>query len=133
MPRKPPREEARLQAQRRLGARIRQVRQEVGWNQREAAKVFGFASNGAVSNLEHGANGIDAIDLYKFARAANYPMEFFLDANYDPAKVNWPRNLMEWTLLAGGDRRKAEAHLALEKAIEPDPSVRLDAQGATIR
>jgi transcriptional regulator with XRE-family HTH domain len=117
MPRKPPRDERRIEEQRRIGERVRRVRAQLGWGQREAARVFGFRSASAVSNLENGLNGVDSIDLWGFAEATGYPMEYFVNPDFEERRPTWPRTLMEWRIMAGQDTSKADTHFQLEQAI----------------
>lgn len=115
MPLKPPRSEERREEQARMGARFRNVREELGWSQAEAAEAMGFTSSSTVSAIERGINGIDALDLWHYARASGYPIQYFVDSTFSSKAPAWPRTKLEWQYLAGGDERRAEAHFAIER------------------
>ena len=117
MPMRPPRDAARLQQQMMLGARMRKVREELAWSQGKAAEAIGFASPSAISAIERGLNGIDAIDLYNYARATGYPVAYFLDPNFAERAPAWPKTRMEWINLAGGDIARGDAHWAIEQVL----------------
>ncbi len=119
MPKKPPRGEERLQQQRQLGARIQVVLDDIGWTQRKGAEAIGFSAVSTISNIIHGLNGIDSLDLWEFARKTGYPYQFFVDPHYTVGS-KWPRTKLDWRLLADGDERRAAAHWSLEQAIRTD-------------
>jgi len=96
---------------------MRKVREELGWNQSRAAEAIGFISPSAISAIERGHNGIDALDLYTYARATGYPIAYFVDPNFAERAPDWPKTRMEWVNMAGGDARRAEAHWSLEQAL----------------
>jgi transcriptional regulator with XRE-family HTH domain len=50
---------------RELGARVRHVRRDVGFKQREVAKVLHIPRS-AVSELESGRRGMSAVELFRF-------------------------------------------------------------------
>lgn len=96
---------------------MRQVREELGWNQTKAAEAIGFASPSAVSAIERGQNGIDSIDLYNYAHATGYPVAYFLDPLFAERAPAWPKTRMEWINLAGGDTAKGDAHWSIEQVL----------------
>lgn len=119
MPRKPPRDEARLAQQTSMGRRIQFVLDELGWTRLQGARTIGFSSASTLSNICNGYNGIDAIDLWNFARATGWPYQFFVDPNYEIAS-KWPRTKLEWELLVGpGERERADAHWKIEQLLVP--------------
>lgn len=118
MPKKPPRGYERLQQQRALGARIRAVLDELGWTQRQGAEAIGFSASSTLSNIIRGDNGIDALDLWEFARKTGYPYQYFVDPGYR-LDSRWPRTKLDWKLMAGGDEKRADAHWALDQALAP--------------
>lgn len=117
MPTKPPRDEGRLRLQRMLGERVRRVREEKGWTQREAANAMGYTSPSTISSIERGVNGVDSLDLWEYSLATGYPIQFFVDPNYRDKAPAWPRTRLEWVYLAGGDERRGDAHWSIERVL----------------
>jgi len=117
MPKKPPRDDARIAQQKALGARVQYVLDELGWSRQRGADAIGFSAASTLSNIANGYNGIDAIDLWNFARKTGYPYQWFVDANYAPAE-RWPRTKLDWELLAGPERKRhADAHWKVEEVL----------------
>lgn len=102
---------------RRMGARLREVRESQGYSQVDLADSLGHPYPGTgswVSDIERGINGIDAITLQRIADVLEYPISYFTDTRYDARKPSAPRNRNEWVLLFNGDIDRADAHYELD-------------------
>ena len=64
------------EANRRLGKRIKQARQEAGMSQKELARRVD-RTQGVVSTVENGLSTIDAPDLPRWAAALGKPVMYF--------------------------------------------------------
>jgi len=60
-----------------IGNRIKAVRQEQGFTQKDIAAQLG-RTVGAISQLEQGMVNVSAIDLYKISTLLNKPIEYFV-------------------------------------------------------
>lgn len=128
MPVRPPQTLARIAAKRRLGARIRQAREESHLNQIDLAKAVGFWSPNTISSIEKGKQGVDALYLWDICRATGKPLAFFLDPNWDEKRPDYPRTLLEWVRLTGGDEDLAQVHHSIDRSLR---IAKADAQAET--
>ena len=122
MPPKPPKTKALEDAQVRLGARVKSVRNQIGLTQTELGLALGKgypATTSWISEIESGRNGVDALTLQRIADVLSYPIAYFTDEKYDVRRPQWPKSLSEWTMLAGGDEPRARAHFELDHELVP--------------
>ena len=63
---------------RKLGAKLRQAREEAGLTQEEAARLLG-RPQWFVSRSERGVRRVDVVELADFARVYGKPLSFFLE------------------------------------------------------
>lgn len=64
-----------------LGERLRLLREERDWTQRQAANIFGITS-GALSNYERGKRSPDIHTLKKIADVYGTSVDYLLDGKY---------------------------------------------------
>lgn len=62
----------------RLGERIKEAREYLGYSQDEVGAVLGFSRSG-VSLMESGNRKIEVLELQKLAKLFERPMSFFTD------------------------------------------------------
>lgn len=60
-----------------LGARLREAREYLGFRQGEVARSLGIART-ALSNIERGTRGVDALELKKLADLYHRPTQYFI-------------------------------------------------------
>lgn len=95
------------------GSRIRDARESTRTSQTELAAQVN-RSLGWMSDIERGKNSIDAHDLYRLSRILGYPMEWFVDPNYDHRPLVGPLTRIEWEKMYTS-RERAEAHWLLDE------------------
>lgn len=117
MPRKPNLDDARREQQRWTGGRIRIAREAAGFTQDELSRLLGFTAGRWLSEIERGANSIDAQELLRIAKVTRYPMEYFLDPKFDTRLVAPPQSVPEWERLYPEHPQLAHAHANLDAAI----------------
>jgi transcriptional regulator with XRE-family HTH domain len=78
-PRKPliPKKRERDALRRKVGAFLRERRQELGLTQREIADSLGYVSLNSISNLETGREGLPAKRIYAWADILQLPRDAF--------------------------------------------------------
>lgn len=97
------------------GARIKAARESMGVSQPELIRLAKLEKSLAwLSDIERGANSIDPHDLKALATATGYPVEWFLDQEFERRKVRAPSTRIEWSQLYD-DRERAEAHWQLDE------------------
>lgn len=94
------------------GARIKEAREAAGLTQREFGTRLGFTHTW-VSNIETGANGIDAHDLQRAADLTGYPIEFFTKASYATGRP--PATRLDWERLYPEHPKVAKLHWELDQ------------------
>lgn len=119
MPRKPTLDEARRAQQRWTGARIRQAREAAGFTQDELSQMCGFSRGVWISEIERGLHSIDAQELRRIAQLTRYPIEWFLDPEYDQKAILPPQSVPEWERLYPDQPQLARAHANLDTILEP--------------
>ncbi|WP_082122385.1 helix-turn-helix domain-containing protein [Frankia torreyi] len=67
---------------RRLGARLREVREYLNYSQQLVSDRTGIPRS-AVSDIERGGRKVDSLELRKLSRLYNYPASYFLDESED--------------------------------------------------
>ncbi len=65
-------------AARRLGERLKKLREYLGMSQQHVADCTGIPRS-AVSDIERGQRKVDAVELTKFARLYQHPVSWLLD------------------------------------------------------
>lgn len=65
-------------AERRLGERLKRLREYLGMSQQQVAECTGIPRS-AVSDIERGQRKVDAVELTKFARLYQHPVSWLLD------------------------------------------------------
>ena len=65
-------------AARRLGERLKKLREYLGMSQQHVAECTGIPRS-AVSDVERGQRKVDAVEVTKFARLYQYPVSWLLD------------------------------------------------------
>jgi transcriptional regulator with XRE-family HTH domain len=65
-------------AARRLGERLKKLREYLGMSQQHVAECTGIPRS-AVSDIERGQRKVDAVELTKFARLYQHPVSWLLD------------------------------------------------------
>jgi transcriptional regulator with XRE-family HTH domain len=60
----------------KLGAKLREAREYLGLSQDEVAKILGIPRT-ALSNIESGQRGIDALELKKLSQLYKRPVTYF--------------------------------------------------------
>jgi len=65
-------------AARRLGERLKKLREYLGMSQQHVAECTGVPRS-AVSDIERGQRRVDAVELVKLARLYQYPVSWLLD------------------------------------------------------
>lgn len=82
-PDRPPGTEAPEQREsRRLGERLKKVREYLNYSQQYVSEHTGIPRS-AVSDIERGERKVDSLELKKLARLYSYPVAYFLDADED--------------------------------------------------
>lgn len=114
VPIRPPRTDERLKLQAFAGARIREAREQAGFTQRELSVALGFTHTW-LSNVESGANSIDAHDLQRIADLVGYPVEYFLRREYTRAAFRRPATRFEWDIAYPDDKALARLHWELDQ------------------
>lgn len=102
------------------GQRIKEAREEAGLSQSQLSAALGFGQSW-VSVIEGGRNGIDAHDLARVAEITGYPVEFFLDPEWEPRVVRHLQNRADWEA-ALGDKDRAQIHYDLDRRLRDRPS-----------
>ncbi len=101
------------------GGQIRKAREALGQNQREFSLTL--ADKGLVrddswfSAIERGINSIDPHDLRIIATVTGYPVEWFLDPDYEPAGLRAPRTRLDWEAIYGEDEERARLHYDIDQ------------------
>jgi transcriptional regulator with XRE-family HTH domain len=67
-------------AGRRLGERLKKLREYLGMSQQHVAERTGIPRS-AVSDIERGQRKVDAVELTKLARLYQHPVSWLLDEN----------------------------------------------------
>lgn len=62
---------------RRLGGRLKGVREYLGLSQQQVAQVTGITRS-AISEIEHGRRKVDSLELRKFSKLYKYPVAALL-------------------------------------------------------
>lgn len=107
---------------RMTGQRIKQARLEIGMNQPEMAGELGWTRSGW-SDVELGINSIDPHDLQKIAELTGYTVDFFVNPNYNPLKIQQPTTMADWDALYPDDHGRARAHYDLDRAWNARPTL----------
>lgn len=66
----------------RMGARLREAREYLGYSQEEAAKALDV-SRPAITNIESGQRKVEALELDKLARLYGRPVSYLLTGEED--------------------------------------------------
>lgn len=61
----------------RLGSRLREVREYLNLSQQQVAQVTGITRS-AISEIEHGRRKVDSLELRKFSKLYKYPVSALL-------------------------------------------------------
>lgn len=69
----------------RMGARLREAREYLGYSQEEVAKALDL-SRPAITNIESGQRKVEALELEKLARLYGRPVSYLLSGEEDPAE-----------------------------------------------
>jgi transcriptional regulator with XRE-family HTH domain len=64
---------------RRVGAFVRERREELGLTQGDVIRILGYKSRNAVSNIEHGIEGLPAKRAYAWADVLAVPRDAFFE------------------------------------------------------
>lgn len=73
------------EARQRMGARLREAREYLGYSQEDAAKVLGV-SRPAITNIESGQRKVEAQELDKLARFYGHTVAFLLTGEEEVAE-----------------------------------------------
>jgi len=68
----------------RMGARLREAREYLGYSQEDAAKVLGL-SRPAITNIESGQRNVQALELDKLARLYGRSVSYLLSGEEENA------------------------------------------------
>lgn len=88
--------------------RLREARRRAGLSQQDVAGLLGVARS-AVSDIERGRLGVDALELACLARATGTDVGLLLDTPPGPVE-RYLRTMPGWHELDGSDRRSVELH-----------------------
>lgn len=109
-------EAERLAKQRFVGMRIAHAREKAGYGQREMSTLLGYSTSW-LQAVEAGRNGVSALDLQRIAKITEYPIEYFLDPDYQPRSFR-PRTRFDWELLYPDTPELARVHAELDALYE---------------
>jgi transcriptional regulator with XRE-family HTH domain len=69
-----------------------------------------------LSDVEHGKHSIDPHELKRLADAAGFPVDWFLDPQYDRRPVTAPMTRVEWERIYA-DPERAEIHWQIDQLL----------------
>lgn len=102
------------------GGRIRRARLEVGMTQKDLGRALRLSGKDtaspdkAISEIERGSNGVDAHTLYRIAQLTGYPMEFFVNPNFEMISRAVPLGRRDWEALYPDDPERARRHWEID-------------------
>jgi len=72
-----------MNRQKVIGRRIRAAREAIGWSQAYLAELYG-CSDAAISRIESGQVGLGIVDIEKFSRLLDQPIDYFISPEDSP-------------------------------------------------
>lgn len=121
MPLRQPRDEARVSRQRSVGRRIRRAREEMGATRADWCQQLGYTQSW-LQGIETGVNGIDALDLERIARITGYPVDYFVNPNFDARQVIKPQTRGDWDTLYPERPEVAALHWEIDRKLNGVPT-----------
>ncbi len=99
------------------GARIRRARESLEMTQTEFLARAGLGHHvNWLSDVEHGKHSIDPHELKRIADSAGFPVDWFLDTEYDRRPMTAPMTRIEWERLYA-DPERAEIHWQIDQLL----------------
>ncbi len=101
----------------RLGARLKQARENVGLTQDQAAEILGYSNRSTLSQIETGVNGVPLPKLHQMAELYGVPINDFLDiATPEPGPVN---TIITHQTIGENDGQRLARYIAYFATMEP--------------
>lgn len=100
----------------KIGTLLREARVNAGLIQDDVSTHFG-KTKAWISEIENGRAAIYAHHLVEMAKLYEVPVEFFYSYAV-PMKVRRPRSFIEWEMLYGGDKPRAQIHWDIDRQID---------------
>ncbi|GIW17469.1 MAG: hypothetical protein KatS3mg064_0626 [Tepidiforma sp.] len=98
-----------------IAARIRQARRAAGLTQLDLIRAAQLPySQNWLSEVERAEFAVDPVDLFLIARATGFPLEWFIDPEYDQRSLSAPTTRLEWERLYD-DRDLAAVHWHIDQ------------------